>query len=235
VSRVHQAIAALLLACAACEGSDQDVGAIEGARRRDGAEVARVAAGEDRVLFGDLHVHSTYSIDAFLYGLPFFGGEGAHPPADACDFARYCSELDFFALTDHAEGLTPSRWRHSIESLRDCNERAGDPADPDLVAYVGWEWTQTGATPETHFGHKNVIFPGLADSELPARPISALSDDVMQRARFMWLARGAEAAFSYTLPAYADFLWWVRQLADTPLCTPGVDVRAQPPDCQEAA
>jgi hypothetical protein len=158
---------------------------------------------------------------------PFFGGEGAHPPADACDFARYCSELDFFALTDHAEGLTPSRWRRSIESLRDCNERAGDPANPDLVAYVGWEWTQTGATPEMHFGHKNVIFPGLADAELPARPISALADDVMQRARFMWLARSAEAALSFTAPAYADFLWWVRQLAGTPLCEPGVDVHAQ--------
>jgi Protein of unknown function (DUF3604) len=235
LSRVHRAIAALLIACAACEGSDQNVGEIEGARRGDATAAALAKAGDKRVLFGDLHVHSTYSIDAFLYGLSFFGGEGAHPPADACDFARYCSELDFFSLNDHAEGLTPSRWRSSIESLRDCNARAGDPANPDLVAYVGWEWTQTGTTPDTHFGHKNVIFPGLADEELPTRPISALAGDVMNRARFLWLARGAEAVLSVTAPPYADFLWWVRQIAATPLCEPGVDVRAQPPGCQETA
>jgi hypothetical protein len=188
-----------------------------------------------RILFGDLHVHTTYSIDAFLYGLPLFGGEGVHPPADACDFARWCAGLDFFSLNDHAEGLTGERWRQSIESLRECNARAGDPESPDLVAFVGYEWTQTGTTPETHFGHKNVIFPGLADDELPARPISALADDVMSRARFLWLARGVEAVLGLGGSPYADFLWWIRQLADTPMCVHGVDTRELPADCQENA
>ena len=54
---------------------------------------------------------------------------------------------------------------------------AGDPADPDLVAFTGFEWTQVGRTPETHFGHKCVFFRDDAESALPARPITAQSDD----------------------------------------------------------
>jgi hypothetical protein len=244
-------LAAIGLALA-CSGSEQSVGEIVGPARGGEERVAaeraqwiartaldaRAAVAPDlrkRILFGDLHVHTTYSIDAFLYGLPLFGGEGVHPPADACDFARWCAGLDFFSLNDHAEGLTAPRWRESIESLRECNARAGDPESPDLVAYVGYEWTQTGVTPDRHFGHKNVIFPGLADDELPARPISALADDVMDRARHLWLARGVEALLALGDSPYADFLWWLRQLADTPMCARDVDTRELPADCQENA
>jgi hypothetical protein len=187
------------------------------------------------ILFGDLHVHTSYSIDAFLYALPLFGGEGVHPPADACDFARYCADLDFFSLNDHAEALTPERWQRSIESLRSCDARSGDPASPDLVAFLGWEWTQTGSTPETHFGHKNVIVPSLAEGKIPARPISALPDDVMDRARFLWLARIAEAAATLGADPYADLLWWIRRITDVPFCEGGVDTVDLPRDCHENA
>ncbi|GIT32663.1 MAG: hypothetical protein Ct9H300mP3_01940 [Gammaproteobacteria bacterium] len=42
--------------------------------------------------------------------LPIAQGEGTHPVADACNFARFCSNLDFFAVTDHAEWLTRREW-----------------------------------------------------------------------------------------------------------------------------
>jgi hypothetical protein len=228
--------AAILVAVLACGDRDLPPGEIEGPRRTAGPDPGGVAAvGAKRILFGDLHVHTTYSIDSFVFTLPFYGGEGTRPPADACDFARHCSALDFFSINDHAEGLTPERWEHTKQSIRQCNAVAGDPTDPDLVAFVGWEWTQAGATPETHFGHKNVIFPGLDDDELPARPITSLPDGTMDRARAIWLARGIEALAPFGLGPYADFVWWIRRMTRIPDCAAGVDSRELPPGCRENA
>ena len=145
-----------------------------------GAAIARRGraigvAHPKQVLFGDLHVHTTFSFDAFTFSLPMLGGEGAHPPADACDFARYCSSLDFWSINDHDFSITPRHWRETVDSIRQCNEVAGDPANPDMVAYLGWEWTQVGTTPEKHYGHKNVVLEHLDDARIPARPISALA------------------------------------------------------------
>src|SRR5882724_12029606 len=112
------------------------------------------AAGK-QILFGDLHVHTTFSADAF-------------------DFARFCSGLDFWSITDHAESISPQHWRETKESVRQCNAVAGDPRSPDLVTYLGWEWTQVGVGPADHYGHKNVIFRDTAEDRVPRRPISAL-------------------------------------------------------------
>ncbi|HAT08949.1 MAG TPA: hypothetical protein DCS39_06820, partial [Rhodobiaceae bacterium] len=73
---------------------------------------------DKQILFGDLHVHTTFSTDAFLWSLPIYGGEGAHPLADACDYARHCSALDFWSITDHAEVATPRRWEQTKQSIR---------------------------------------------------------------------------------------------------------------------
>jgi hypothetical protein len=236
----------------ACRGNDQPVGKIEGPRRST-ASVSGEAARQEtaaaalnvraelpqraakRILFGDLHVHTTYSIDAFVFSLPLFGGEGAHPPADACDFARHCAALDFFSLNDHAEGLTPERWQRTKESLRDCDARAGDGTDPDLVAFAGWEWTQVGATPETHYGHKNIMFPGLADAELPTRPITALPDATMDGSPNSWILRALQLPGPLGLSDYADFLWWIERLTQIPNCPHGVEVHQLPRDCRENA
>jgi hypothetical protein len=227
-------------------GPDRSAGRVS-AGPRDPLRVARAGAdrtraaqaigapGPRRILFGDLHVHTTFSIDALVYSLSMFGGEGAHPPADACDFARFCSDLDFFSLNDHAEGLTPARWRESIESMRQCNAQAGDPQDPDLVAYVGWEWTQASSDPELHYGHRNVIVPGLGDDEIPARPITALPDGTMQRARGMGATRVLERLGRSMLGGWGDFLWLTAQMVEVPDCPRGVPSPELPPDCRENA
>ncbi len=203
-------------------------------------EVARAVGREleaRQILFGDLHVHTTYSIDAFLHSLPLMQGEGAHPPADACDFARFCSALDFFSLNDHAESLTPGLWRDTKAAVRQCNAVAGSGSDPDLVAFTGWEWTQMGTTPETHYGHKNVIFRETDEARLPTRPISAagVSFDAMRTGG----ARRGVLAMSLVdfgnRRHYFDFGAQRRALAAMPVCAAGVSVRELPHDCAEAA
>ena len=87
-------------------------------------DASRKAPGEDEgvILFGDLHVHTTISADAFQASLPLMGGSGVHPLADACDFARYCSALDFWASTDHAESITSNRWQEIKNTVRACQK-----------------------------------------------------------------------------------------------------------------
>ena len=52
------------------------------AQQREAAFLAGVPQPK-QVLFGDLHVHSTFSTDAFLGALPLTGGQGMHPVSDA--------------------------------------------------------------------------------------------------------------------------------------------------------
>jgi Protein of unknown function (DUF3604) len=185
-----------------------------------------------QILFGDLHVHTTYSFDAFLLSLPMTGGEGAHPPADACDFARFCSALDFWSINDHAESITPNHWAETVESIRACDAVSGE--NPDTVAFLGWEWTQVGATPDEHFGHKNVVLRDLGPDQVPTRPIGARG----ARAR---IAAGnpfgtvQSGAFLHSLGqermhGLARFFQERRALETCPL---GVPVRDLPADCME--
>lgn len=85
------------------------------------------------VYFGDLHSHSIYS-DAKV-GLP----------DELFWLARDVEQLDFFALTDHAEMglLQPSEYAENILTARQFDL-------PDqFVAMIGWEWTANFA-----FGHR---------------------------------------------------------------------------------
>ena len=229
-----------------CDELERPAGEIRGARiardtigRREAARRkprdASAAAESKQILFGDLHVHTTYSIDAFMYSLPLFSGEGAHPPADACDFARHCSGLDFFSINDHAEGLTPDLWERTKQSIRQCNDVAGDGDDPDMVAFMGFEWTQTGPVPENHYGHKNVIFPGLADDELPARPITSLAVSGQSRPPRLVMDAAAGVAKLTGFDPYADLIAFMAELSDIPDCDPDTPTRDLPRGCRENA
>jgi hypothetical protein len=203
---------------------------------RDEAQRA-FADSETRVLFGDLHVHTTLSVDAFQWSLPLMGGEGVHPPADACDFARFCSQLDFYSLTDHAESLTPRTWEMIRESIRQCNAVDAKSEQPDLLAFTGFEWTQIGTTPETHFGHRNVIFKETGDDRLPSRPIAApglaaqaFSDLRTLRANISIPFR----AFPDQQP-YNDVTRHVTEIAKLSPCPEGGASPDLPADCREIA
>jgi len=215
---------------------DPEVVAARAEAQREAALGVGVARPK-QILFGDLHVHSTFSFDAFTMSLPMAGGDGAHPVADACDFARHCSALDFWSITDHAITLTPREWGETIDTIRECNAVAENPASPDTVAYLGWEWTQVGATPETHWGHKNVILRDLDDDAIPARPIAAaapLGDEDARRLVPSPFALGLFALGRYSAGG-SDLAHFLRETAGVPDCPEGVDERDLPTDCRESA
>jgi hypothetical protein len=187
-----------------------------------------------QILFGDLHVHTTFSFDAFMTSLPMVSGEGAHPPADACDFARYCSALDFWSINDHAEGITPRAWRETVTSIRQCNEVAVDPANPDTVAFLGWEWTQVGTTPDTHYGHKNVVLAHTDDERIPARPIAARGVARMARRAYSPVSLGLFALLGGE-PRLHDLARYLSERAELDDCDPDANVRELPDDCFETA
>jgi hypothetical protein len=200
-----------------------------------GAKVAAAAAAigvrrPKQVLFGDLHVHTTFSLDAFMLSLPALGGEGAHPPADACDFARFCSALDFWSINDHAFGITPEHWRETVESIRQCNDVAGGGASPDTVAFLGWEWTQVGVTPDDHYGHKNVVLRHTDADRIPSRPIAALRSQIggpPVLRRGVWALLGGGRVH--------DMATYFAEMEAAARCDPDAHVRELPGDCVEEA
>ncbi|MDG2060444.1 MAG: DUF3604 domain-containing protein [SAR86 cluster bacterium] len=192
-----------------------------------------------QILFGDTHVHTTYSTDAFLWSLPVFNGEGPHPISDACDYARFCSALDFWVTTDHAEASTPRKWSSIKQAVRNCNAPS-DKADPDMVTFLGYEWTQVGLEAGNHYGHKNVVFKDIEEDNVPARPIGAggLATQGMrviigqQAAR---LVKPLALADFSNRERYFNFGSFVKELNGIPFCEEGVSSDLLPVNCYESA
>jgi len=217
-------------------GSDQGPGTIEGKAVPSEIIAARIstrrAAGEDedQILFGDLHVHTTLSVDAYQFSLPILGGSGLHPLADACDFARYCSAMDFWASTDHAESITPKRWTMIKDAVRACQKVSGDDANPDMVSFIGYEWTQVGRLPQDHFGHKNVIFRDLDDDKVSARAI--MTEKISLVAPISPLVVTQDFAHRQDYFDYNKFMSATNAVPDCDAATPSDKL---PKECIEAA
>jgi hypothetical protein len=225
-------------------GHERDAGPITGKAipaevidSRDRAVAAVAPEGDTgQILFGDFHVHTSYSSDAFQWALPILGGPGVYPVGDACDFARYCSGVDFWAITDHAESGTPYRWKETKQAIRQCQAVSGDTDSPDLVSFLGFEWTQVGRTPADHFGHKNVIFEGLGDEDVAARQIAASG---VATETLRTTARGVSPVLALEdLPdrdIYYDFNKFIKNIQKVPACDPKLPSNELPADCFEEA
>lgn len=203
--------------------------------RQQRQRAATLPDAQKDILFGDLHVHTSFSPDALMTAMPYVGGKGSVPPSAACDYARYCSALDFWSVNDHAEGITPARWQQTKDIVRACNAVSGDPLNPDTVALLGWEWSQVNTDPAKHYGHKNVVFLDTDDAKVPSRAIAAprekLNKAPMGRA-MQWLLAVIDfenRAFYHGIGEYYD------DIAQTPLCEKGVNTRDLPDNCLEIA
>lgn len=230
-------------------GEHRDEGIVEGTSPRPDVVIKQrlneqqtaatdlAARTNKQILFGDLHVHTTFSPDAMGLSLPLVDGEGAHPPADACDFARFCSALDFWSINDHAVGLTPEHWQETKDSIRQCNAISG-AGMPDTVAFLGYEWTQMNQfEKEKHYGHKNVIYKDVEESKVPPRPISALSPAVTagQSGTSSLTGRMLTSVGATLLGQdYRDFVRYNYELSSTPYCDSTLHTNELPIDCREA-
>lgn len=185
------------------------------------------------ILFGDLHTHTNFSLDAYLFNSELIKGVGSATVEDACDFARYCSALDFWSINDHAESLTPRAWMHTAEAIRRCNQRAGDPAHPDMVSFLGWEWSNNDQKNATrHYGHKNVVLRSGEEGEIPVRPISSAPE--YQLASIPAFAVGL-LSLAEELQFVSDMGWYLAESYSTPECPTGTPMSDLPIACREVA
>jgi len=172
------------------DDKDSDKNYKKGKKKKEKHKRLRPPRERTRVLWGDTHVHTSYSFDAWLtmvqsipeadetYGEIIYDRD----VREACDYAHYCSRLDFMVSTEHAENVTVPLWSQIKTELRDCDADLGDDTKyglKPLHVFAGFEWTQGNpvrdaeTSSSTQYGHKNVIYPDLEEEKLPPNVIGA--------------------------------------------------------------
>lgn len=210
---------------------DTPVPAREVARRKSAQQDASMRAGRRKteILFGDLHAHTAYSDDAFLFGMPIMQSRRElRPPMSACNYARYVAQLDFLGTTDHGESYLPQLWKDGINAMRLCNSVGASNA-PDLTAFVGYEWTSIARLPPDHFGHRNVILKGLKSDEVSARSIGVYRSAFIE-AKESWIAADKDKEAEYR--RYLEYLTAYRKL---PACADNLPSPQLSVNCYELA
>ncbi|MEM8499990.1 MAG: DUF3604 domain-containing protein [Pseudomonadota bacterium] len=233
-------IAAWIIGNASLVDAPQTIPPVSQARKNSVAEdqqLSTQASGTlKQILFGDLHTHSSYSMDAAIFDTSLVKGTGYTTPADACDYARYCSALDFWSPNDHAEGLAPWQWKATKEVVRQCNA-ATTLSSPDMVTFLGWEWSQGGGGDATHYGHKNVIFLEQDDDKVPPRAIGSGKKNIWRQVGTSSpIVRGFAimAASGFKFAGFGSLAHHMQSVYETPDCS-AQDLESRTPDCHEVA
>jgi hypothetical protein len=186
-----------------------------------------------QIVFGDLHVHSTNSVDVYVLEAPILGGHGEVTPDDHCAFARHCSRLDFWAITDHQEGAPPATWQESRDAVDLCNAQyGGDEPNPTMVTFAGYEWQQSAEAPEEDWGHKNVLFRDHGPGALPSHALASIGQVTsVTQADVDAAVALATAVDPDNAAIYAALDAQVTAGLTAPACPEGVPGPELPPDC----
>jgi len=153
---------------------------------------AAIATEPNRLYWGDTHVHSSYSRDAYSMGNHTADPDTAYrwakglPVVHPYTHAKVQIEkpLDFMVLTDHAEelgahlDLDPSAaWSQMVEAA----ERSYAPCS--FTTFIGWEWT---SSPDGKNLHRVVFMKDGREQASQLRPFSAL-DSTRPEDLWSWL------------------------------------------------
>jgi hypothetical protein len=98
---------------------------------------------ENRLFWGDTHVHSVISADSAANSTFIPRPEGDY------EYARYRSGLDFCTVTDHIEDQSQEDWKETREAAKKCYQPG------EFVTFSGFEAT---FQPSRKSGDKNVYF-----------------------------------------------------------------------------